>query len=64
MWHLEQGQISYPPIGTAQGSVVSPFHNVFLHEFDDWYVRIVYVQNGNPLLHHCNIGARRKLAAL
>jgi len=33
----EQGQISYP-IGTAQGSV-SPFANVFLHEFDDWYVR-------------------------
>lgn len=36
----EQGQVSYPPTGTAQGSVVSPLlANVFLHEFDDWYVR-------------------------
>ncbi len=36
----EKGQISYPPTGTAQGSVVSPLlANVFLHEFDDWYVR-------------------------
>ncbi len=36
----ENGQISYPPTGTAQGSVVSPLlANVFLHEFDDWYVR-------------------------
>lgn len=36
----EKGKITYPPTGTAQGSVVSPLlANVFLHEFDDWYVR-------------------------
>ena len=36
----EEGQIRYPPTGTAQGSVVSPLlANVFLHEFDDWYLR-------------------------
>jgi len=34
----EQGQISYPPIGTAH-SGQSLLANVFLHEFDDWYVR-------------------------
>ncbi len=36
----EKGQVTYPTTGTAQGSVVSPLlANVFLHEFDDWYVR-------------------------
>lgn len=36
----EEGQVSYPQTGTAQGSVVSPLlANAFLHEFDDWYVR-------------------------
>jgi RNA-directed DNA polymerase len=36
----ENGQIDYPSTGTAQGSVVSPLlANVFLHEFDDWYLR-------------------------
>jgi RNA-directed DNA polymerase len=36
----EDDQVSYPQTGTAQGSVLSPLlANVFLHEFDDWYVR-------------------------
>ena len=36
----EDGEVSYPQTGTAQGSVVSPLlANAFLHEFDDWYVR-------------------------
>ncbi|HKA54234.1 MAG TPA: group II intron reverse transcriptase/maturase [Candidatus Binatia bacterium] len=41
----EDGQVTYPPTGTAQGSVVSPLlANVFLHEFDDWYVRTYRVR--------------------
>jgi RNA-directed DNA polymerase len=36
----EEGQVTYPQTGTTQGSVVSPLlANVFLHEFDDWYIR-------------------------
>ena len=36
----EEGQVTYPQRGTTQGSVVSPLlANVFLHEFDDWYLR-------------------------
>jgi group II intron reverse transcriptase/maturase len=36
----EDGQISYPQRGVPQGSICSPLlANVFLHEFDDWYVR-------------------------
>ena len=36
----ENGQVTFPPTGTVQGSVVSPLlANIFLHEFDDWYWR-------------------------
>jgi len=41
----EDGRISYPPTGTVQGSVVSPLlANIFLHEFDDWYIRTYRVR--------------------
>jgi retron-type reverse transcriptase len=41
----EEGQVRYPPAGTAQGSVCSPLlTNVFLHEFDDWYLRTYRVR--------------------
>ena len=35
----EEGHISYPQRGTVQGSVLTPLlANVFLHEFDEWYL--------------------------
>jgi RNA-directed DNA polymerase len=41
----EDGQVKYPQTGTVQGSVVSPLlANIFLHEFDDWYVRTYRVR--------------------
>ncbi len=36
----EEGRVTYPPMGTVQGSVVSPLlANIFLHEFDEWFWR-------------------------
>jgi RNA-directed DNA polymerase len=41
----EDGQVRYPQTGTVQGAVVSPLRaNIFLHEFDDWYVRTYRVR--------------------
>lgn len=41
----DEGHVSYPSTGTAQGSVVSPLlANVFLHELDEWYVRTYRVR--------------------
>jgi group II intron reverse transcriptase/maturase len=41
----EDGRVSYPQTGTVQGSVVRPvLANIFLHEFDDWYVRTYRVR--------------------
>ena len=41
----DDGSTIYPQRGTSQGSVVSPvLANVFLHEFDDWYVRTYRVR--------------------
>jgi len=45
-----EGQISYPPIGTAQGSVVSPCSPMSsCTNLTGMYARIVYVQNGSTL---------------
>lgn len=36
----ENGRVTHPQTGTPQGAVVSPLlANVFMHEFDDWYIR-------------------------
>ena len=41
----DEGHVTYPSTGTAQGSVVSPLlANVFLHELDEWYVRTYRVR--------------------
>ena len=41
----EESQVTYPQRGTAQGSVASPLlANIFLHEFDEWYVRTYRVR--------------------
>lgn len=57
----EDGQVSYPQTGTAQGSVVSPLlANVFLHEFDEWYVRTYRVRPEWAHLAPSSLQYRRK----
>jgi group II intron reverse transcriptase/maturase len=57
----EEGQVTYPQRGTTQGSVVSPLlANVFLHEFDDWYVRTYRVRPEWAHLAPASLQYRRK----
>jgi RNA-directed DNA polymerase len=57
----EDGQVTYPQAGTTQGSVVSPLlANVFLHEFDDWYVRTYRVRPEWAHLAPSSLQYRRK----
>ncbi len=54
----EKGRVSYPKQGVPQGSVVSPLlANIFLHEFDEWYVRTF---RDRPEWGHKNLQYRRK----
>jgi RNA-directed DNA polymerase len=57
----EDGHITYPETGTTQGSVVSPLlANVFLHEFDDWYIRTYRVRPDWSHLAASSLQYRRK----
>jgi group II intron reverse transcriptase/maturase len=57
----EDGHVSYPQMGTVQGSVLSPLlANVFLHEFDDWYVRTYRVRPEWAHLAPSSIAYRRR----
>jgi len=57
----EEGQTSYPQRGVVQGSVVSPLlTNVFLHEFDDWFVRTYRMRPEWAHLAPGSLSARRK----
>lgn len=57
----EEGRISYPKRGVPQGSVASPLlANVFLHEFDEWYVRTYRIRPEWSHLSKTGLQYRRK----
>ncbi len=57
----EDGQVTYPQMGTPQGAVCSPLlTNVFLHEFDDWYIRTYRVRPEWSHLASSSLQYRRK----
>ena len=57
----EEGQVSYPQTGTPHGAVCSPLlANVFLHEFDDWYMRTYRLRPDWSHLASSSLQYRRK----
>lgn len=57
----ENGQLTYPSCGTTQGAICSPLlANVFLHEFDEWYVRTYRIRPEWAHLAPGSLAYRRK----
>jgi RNA-directed DNA polymerase len=55
---LEEGQLSFPGVGTPQGGVISPMlANVFLHYvLDEWFAEQVQprLRSGSALIRYCD----------
>jgi group II intron reverse transcriptase/maturase len=57
----EKGTLTYPACGTPQGAIVSPLlANIFLHEFDEWYVRTYRIRPEWAHLSPSSLQYRRK----
>jgi RNA-directed DNA polymerase len=57
----DDGTLTYPDCGTPQGAIVSPLlANIFLHEFDEWYVRTYRVRPEWAHLSPSSLQYRRK----
>jgi group II intron reverse transcriptase/maturase len=57
----EKGALTYPVCGTPQGAIVSPLlANIFLHEFDEWYVRTYRIRPEWAHLSPSSLQYRRK----